>query len=75
MYLGLLGRNCEDGKGYMKKQGSLNATHFGGIKLDGNTVDGRNPDNQLRLVVFPIIYKVLAPSQVVQDFFHQQYVL
>ncbi len=23
------------------------------------TVDGRNPANQLRLVVFPIIYKVL----------------
>ena len=22
---------------------------------------------------YPIIYKVLAPSQVVQDFFHQQY--
>ena len=30
--------------------------------------------NQLRLVVYPIIYRVLAPSQVVQDFFHQQYV-
>ena len=38
------------------------------------TVDGRNPANQLRLVVYPIIYKVLAPSQVVQDFSHQQYV-
>ena len=38
-----------------------------------HTVDGRNPANQLRLVVYPIIYKVLAPSQVVQDFFHQQY--
>ena len=24
-------------------------------------------------VVYPIIYKVLAPSQVVQEFFHQQY--
>ena len=42
------------------------------------TADGRNPANQLRLVVFPIIYhqlvgsfyhyKVSAPSQVVQDF-------
>ena len=38
-----------------------------------DTVDGRNPANQLRLVVYPMIYKVLAPSQVVQDFFHQQY--
>ena len=37
------------------------------------TVDGRNPANQLRLVVYPIIYKVLAPSPVVVwDFFHQQ---
>ena len=26
------------------------------------------------LVVSPIIYRVLAPSQVVQDFLHQQYV-
>ena len=35
----------------------------------------RNPANQLRLVVYPIIYTVLAPSQVVVwDFFHQQYV-
>ena len=29
------------------------------------TVDGWNPANQLRLVLYPIIYKVLAPSQVV----------
>ena len=30
--------------------------------------------HQLRLVVYPIIYRVLAPSQVVVwDFFHQQY--
>ncbi len=28
-------------------------------------VDGWNPANQLRLVVYPIIYEVLAPSQVV----------
>ena len=35
--------------------------------------DGWNPANQLRLVVYPIIYRVLAPSQVVQDFSHQQY--
>ena len=30
-----------------------------------HTVDGWNPANQLRLVVYPIIYKVSAPSQVV----------
>ena len=36
------------------------------------TVDGWNPANQLRLVAYPIIYKVHT-SQVVQDFFHQQY--
>ena len=29
--------------------------------------------HQLIGKLFPIIYKVLAPSQVVQDFFHQQY--
>ena len=29
--------------------------------------------HQLRLVVYPIIYRVLAPSQVVRDFFHKQY--
>ncbi len=39
----------------------------------GDTVDGWNPANQLRLVVYPIIYRVSAPSQVVQDFSHQQY--
>ena len=37
------------------------------------TVDGLNPANQLKLVVYPIIYRVLAPSQVVVwDFSHQQ---
>ena len=30
-------------------------------------------EHQLRLVVYPTIYKVLYISQVVQDFFHQQY--
>ena len=35
----------------------------------GCSPDGRNQANQLRLVVYPIIYKVLAPSQmVVSDF-------
>ena len=37
-----------------------------------DTVDGGNTANQLRLVVYPI-YRVSAPSQVVQDFFYQQY--
>ena len=37
-----------------------------------DTVDGRNPANQLRLVVYPTIPKVLYIT-VVQDFFHQQY--
>ena len=44
------------------------------VCFEGNpTVDGRNPANQLRLVVYPIIYRVFCTSQVVQDFFHQQY--
>ena len=33
-------------------------------KISSN-VDGRIPASQLSLVVYPIIYKVLAPSQVV----------
>ena len=40
-----------------------------------NSVDGRNPANQLigSLSDYPIIYRVLAPSQVVVwDSFHQQ---
>ena len=37
-----------------------------------STVDGWNPANQLRLVVYPIIYRVSAPSRVVVwDFSHQ----
>ena len=40
----------------------------------GTTVDGSlNPAfTRLRLVVYPIIYRVSAPFQVVQDFSHQQ---
>jgi len=30
-----------------------------GEPLGGDTVDGRNPANQLRLVVYPIIYEIL----------------
>jgi len=33
----------------------------------------KSGDDQLRLVVYSIIHSVLAPSQMVQDFFHQQY--
>ena len=56
------------------------------VREKGNCLFGRYPCkehdkqgneeilHQLRLVVYPIIYKVLAPSQVVfADFFHQQY--
>ena len=40
-----------------------------------DTVDGRNPANQLRLVVYPIVYKALyIPGGWEWDFFHQQYV-
>ena len=35
------------------------------IKKGGTTVDGRNPANQLRLLVFPIIYRVLYIPDVV----------
>ena len=36
------------------------------------TVDGRNPANQLRLVVEIPLFTRFYASQVVQDFFHQQ---
>ena len=35
-------------------------------------MDQKSGDHQLRLVVYSIIYRVLVPSQVVQDFLHQQ---
>ena len=39
-----------------------------------DTVDGSEILHQLRLVVYPIIYRLLAPSRVVVwNFFHQQY--
>jgi len=41
-------------------------------RLGSDTVHERNPANQLRLVVYPIICKVYIFG-VVQDFFHQQY--
>ena len=40
-------------------------------KVD-DTVGGRNPANQLRLVVYPSITG-FHTCQVVQDFFHQQH--
>ena len=41
--------------------GPLTPTHkvFGGFWKTRDTVDGRNPANQLRLVVYPIVYRVL----------------
>ena len=45
----------------------------GGIsKLWGDTVDGRNPA-PVDMENLPL-FKVVYTSQVVQDFFHQQYV-
>ena len=38
---------------------SLVYEFLGKIKDQSDTVDGRNPANQLRLVVHPITYKVL----------------
>ena len=46
---------------------------FDVLKVRNHTVDGRDQAFQLRLVVYPSFYKVLAPSGVVVwDFFHQQ---
>ena len=42
---------------------------MGKTKNNVDTVDGRNPANQLRLVVYPIIYKVLyIQTMIVWDF-------
>ena len=38
-----------------------------------DNVDGSEILNQLGLVVYPIIYRLFFTSEVVQDFFHQQY--
>ena len=54
-----------------KKKNSKGRLGYDFFQLYG-TVDGWNPANQLRLVVYPIIYRVSAPSQVVQVFSHQQ---
>ena len=48
--------------------------YHGNVEAFPPTVDGRNSANQLRLVVFPIIYKGFYTSQVVAGFLnHQQY--
>ena len=39
-----------------------------------DTADGKNPASQLRLVVDNPLFIGFYTSQVVQDFFHQQYV-
>ena len=39
--------------------------NFGGVSNDGSEI---RRENQLRLVVYPIIYRVDDTSQVVQDF-------
>ena len=51
----------------------LDQRTFMSPKKTANTVDGRNPANQLRSVVYPIIYKGFYTSQVVfsPDFFQQ----
>ena len=50
-------QSYQKGKNKASKQLTLNhAEPTTGIP---NTVDGRNPANQVRLVVYPIIYKVL----------------
>ena len=41
----------------------------------GATVDGQNPANQLRLVVYPLFTGFYTSQVVVWDFFHQQYVV
>ena len=46
------------------------------VEKGWHTADGRNPANQLRLVVYPCLSHYLQgfyTSQEVQDFFHQQY--
>ena len=40
-----------------------------------HTADGRNPANQLRLVVYHIIYRALYIPGGSPDFFHQQYAI
>ena len=63
----VLGVAFQSGKGKLLglKQGQQSASWY-------DTVDGRNPANQLRLVAFPTISKVLYIT-VVQDFLHQQF--
>ena len=68
----------QTGAPHARALGEMNRWRWSCHLQNGNssshTVDGRNPTNQLRLVVYPIIYKVLAPSQVVVSGFlnHQR---
>ena len=43
----------------MQRMGSLCRSFWKSDLILSHTVDGKNPANQLRLVVYPIIYKVL----------------
>ena len=65
-------RNSE-GKGWSSNQKQRTVGFELEIYQFGNTVDGRNPANQLRLVFFALVTRFYT-SQVVHDFFHQQYV-
>ena len=61
---------------FIKRKGSSSNHHFSGAMSVSSrviSVDGRNLANQLRLVVYLIIYKFHS-SQVVQEFLHQQYI-
>ena len=42
-------------------------------QMNFTTVDGRNPANQLRLVVYPIMYDGFFTAVIPPDFHHQQY--
>ena len=44
------------------------------VRYVRDTADGKNPASQLRLVVDNSLFIGFYTSQVVQDFFHQQYV-
>ena len=56
---------------YIYRKNQLHVGNFEGFPTKKVQKSG---DHQLRLVIYPIIYRVLAPSQVVVwDFFHRQY--
>ena len=57
----------------LAQQGSHRDGHLVKNLGHGNTVDERNPANQLRLVVYPIIYRVLYIPGGAGCLNHQQY--